>query len=83
MELGKRAKQFQTLLESRGFPFKVQELPASTRTAQDAANALGCKIDQIVKSLVFRTAVSSKPLLVLACGSNRVNAPSPRKNPPA
>jgi prolyl-tRNA editing enzyme YbaK/EbsC (Cys-tRNA(Pro) deacylase) len=51
----------------------VVELPASTRTAQDAAAAVGCTVGQIVKSLVFRGAQTNKPLLVVASGSNRVD----------
>lgn len=37
----------------RGLQIAVQRFPAGTRTAQDAANAVGCQIAQIVKSLVF------------------------------
>ena len=50
----------------------VQTFPAGTRTAQDAAAAVGCAVGQIVKSLIFRTA-SGDPLLVIASGSNRVD----------
>jgi prolyl-tRNA editing enzyme YbaK/EbsC (Cys-tRNA(Pro) deacylase) len=56
--------------EFLGFP--VQEFPAGTRTAQDAAAAVGCEVGQICKSLVFRCA-SGAPLLVIASGSNRVD----------
>jgi 2-haloacid dehalogenase len=51
----------------------VIELPESTRTAAEAARAVGCELRQIVKSLVFQTAVSRKPVLVLASGSTRVD----------
>ena len=50
----------------------VQTFPAGTRTAQDAAAAVGCAVGQIVKSLIFKTA-SGDPLLVIASGSNRVD----------
>lgn len=72
MSISKRAQQFQDILHQRGLDLTVQELPDSTRTADDAANALGCEKAQIVKSLVFRTAVDT-PVLVLASGPNRVN----------
>lgn len=49
------------------------ELEASTRTAQDAAQVIGCEIAQIVKSLIFRTKETGKPILVLVSGVNRVN----------
>ena len=45
--------------------------PEGTRTAVDAANAAGCDVSQIVKSLVFRT--GDQPVLVLTSGSNRVD----------
>ncbi len=49
------------------------ELPTSTRTAEDAAKAIGCTVGQIIKSLVFCTKHTHKPVLVLASGINRVN----------
>jgi len=53
---------------------EVQVLADSTRTAADAAAALGCDVAQIVKSLVFRTTVTDRPVLVLASGAHRVDA---------
>ena len=50
----------------------VSTYPAGTRTAADAAAAIGCDVAQIVKSLVFRTR-SGGALLVLASGGNRVD----------
>ena len=49
----------------------VREFPADTRTAQDAAAAIGCDVAQICKSLVFRTAAG--PLLIVCSGANRVD----------
>ncbi len=54
-------------------PFKVIELSESTRTANDAASAIGCEIGQIVKFLIFKTKESHRPVLILASGPNRVN----------
>jgi prolyl-tRNA editing enzyme YbaK/EbsC (Cys-tRNA(Pro) deacylase) len=71
--LSKRARQFQALLDERGTGLTVLELPDSTRTAEDAARALGCTTAQIVKSLVFRDQVSDAPVMVLASGPNRVD----------
>ncbi len=45
----------------------------STRTAVEAAAAVGCTVAQIAKSLVFRGAHTGKPILVIASGTNRVN----------
>lgn len=50
----------------------VSTFPEGTRTAADAAAAIGCEVGQIVKSLVFRRA-SGAALLVVASGSNRVD----------
>ena len=51
---------------------RVSTFPEGTRTAGDAAAAIGCEVGQIVKSLVFRRA-SGAALLVVASGSNRVD----------
>lgn len=51
----------------------VQELPESTRTASEAAQAVGCEVAQIAKSLVFQGRESGKPYLVITSGSNRVD----------
>ena len=50
----------------------VSTFPAGTRTAADAAAAIGCDVAQIVKSLVFRKG-SGGALLVLTSGRNRVD----------
>jgi len=60
-------------LERHALDTKVVELAESTRTAQDAARAIGCEVAQIVKSLVFRGETSGQPVLVLASGANRVD----------
>ncbi len=56
-----------------GLEIQVVELPASTRTAIEAAQAVGCEVGQIVKSLIFRGAETNRPVLVLASGANRVD----------
>ena len=49
------------------------EFTESTRTAQEAADRVGCQLGQIVKSLIFKGLTSNKGLLVLTSGSNRVD----------
>lgn len=71
--LSKSAASVQAVLEKKGIKSKVIEMPASTRTAQEAADAIGCEVAQIVKSLVFRVEGTEEPLLILASGVNRVN----------
>jgi prolyl-tRNA editing enzyme YbaK/EbsC (Cys-tRNA(Pro) deacylase) len=56
-----------------GPSFTVLELEASTRTAAEAAAAIGCSVGQIAKSLVFRAPASDRPVLVVASGANRVS----------
>jgi len=72
-DLSSSAQKVQDILKERGFSSRVVELPDSTRTAREAAQAVGCRVEQIVKSLVFKGQNSNKPLLVVASGSNRVN----------
>jgi len=54
-------------------PVRVIQLPSSARTAAEAARAVGCGIDQIAKSLVFRGQKTGRPVLVIASGRNRVD----------
>jgi Cys-tRNA(Pro) deacylase len=44
----------------------IKQMPDSTRTAQDAANAIGCEVGQIVKSLIFETAHGDLVLLLVS-----------------
>jgi prolyl-tRNA editing enzyme YbaK/EbsC (Cys-tRNA(Pro) deacylase) len=73
MLLSKSAQSIQEALRNQGLETKVVELSASTRTAEEAAKAIGCEVAQIVKSLIFKTKQTHKPILVLASGVNRVN----------
>jgi prolyl-tRNA editing enzyme YbaK/EbsC (Cys-tRNA(Pro) deacylase) len=72
-ELSGSARKVQEALEMRGFSSNVVELPDSTRTAREAAQAIGCRVEQIVKSLVFKGQRTNRPILVVASGTNRVN----------
>ena len=51
-----------------GLHIEIVEFDQTTRTAADAAEAIGCEVAQIVKSLVF--AVASEPVLALVAGNN-------------
>lgn len=59
-------------LQAGGVVSQVVEFPHSTRTAADAAAAIGTTVAQIVKSLVF--VADGQPILVLTSGANRVDA---------
>ncbi|MCI0406363.1 MAG: YbaK/EbsC family protein [candidate division Zixibacteria bacterium] len=71
--LSPSAQKVQDTLHSFGFTCEVRELSATTRSAAEAAAAIGCQVAQIAKSLVFRTRTSGKPVLVIASGKNRVD----------
>lgn len=61
-------------LAAAGWPDTVREFPAGTRTAADAAAAVGCTVAQIAKSIVLRA--GDRAVLVITSGTNRVD---PRK----
>ena len=54
-----------------GHAVEVRRFPEGTRTAEDAARAVGCEVGQIVKSLVFMA--DDRPVLSLTSGANRVD----------
>lgn len=64
-------QEFQAAANARGLSVAVQELASSTRTARDAALAVGCEERQIVKSLVFL--LDASPWVVLMRGDRRVD----------
>ena len=72
-ELSSSARKVQEALNALGMTLEVVELPGSTRTAVEAAQAVGCQVGQIVKSLVFKAKRSERPILVIASGQNRVD----------
>ncbi len=67
------ARRVQEVLESQALALVVKQFPEGTRTAEDAAAAIGCRVEQIAKSLIFRGAESNRPVLVVASGGNRVD----------
>jgi prolyl-tRNA editing enzyme YbaK/EbsC (Cys-tRNA(Pro) deacylase) len=64
------AEKVQGRLRDAGLDVEVRELPDSTRTAAEAAAAIGCDVGQIVKTLVF--VVNDEPHVVLCAGDRRV-----------
>ena len=72
-ELSASAQKVQDALSALGLSLQVVELPGSTRTAVEAAQAVGCQVGQIVKSLIFKGKHSQRPILVVASGVNRVD----------
>jgi len=73
ISLSPSVQKVQDALKVLGFSIQVVELQTTTRTSADAALAVGCKVEQIAKSLVFQARISHRPILVIASGPNRVN----------
>jgi prolyl-tRNA editing enzyme YbaK/EbsC (Cys-tRNA(Pro) deacylase) len=72
-QLSSSARKVQQVLEALGLGSRVTEMSATTRSAEDAARAVGCEVGQIAKSLVFKGGSTLKAILVVASGVNRVN----------
>jgi Cys-tRNA(Pro) deacylase len=73
VSLSASAQRVQDALTRLGLILQVVELPASTHSAAEAAESIGCTVEQIAKSLIFKTKDSKAPVLVIASGVNRVN----------
>jgi prolyl-tRNA editing enzyme YbaK/EbsC (Cys-tRNA(Pro) deacylase) len=77
--LSSNAQKVQQALLAQGLPCQVVELPDSTRSAEEAARAIGAAqartvcVGQIAKSLIFAGTRSQQPVLIIASGANRVN----------
>jgi prolyl-tRNA editing enzyme YbaK/EbsC (Cys-tRNA(Pro) deacylase) len=67
------AQRVQAALDASGVTLQVRQFPASTKTSQEAAAAVGCAVAQIAKSMIFRATASDRPVLVMASGANRVD----------
>ncbi len=66
-----RVNRFESWLATTDLGVSVREFPQGTRTATDAARAVGCEVGQIVKSLVF--VAGGRPVVALVSGANRLD----------
>jgi len=64
-------RRFEAWIASSNIGVNVKEFPQGTRTAGDAARAVGCEVAQIVKSLVF--IAGGRPVVALVSGANRLD----------
>lgn len=71
--MSKSVKRVCAALEAAGVASEITEMPESTRTAAEAAMALGCTPDQIAKSVIFRGQDSDTVYLFITAGGNRVD----------
>ena len=67
------ALRVQSILTNSGIQTQVVEFEQSTHTSAEAAAAIGCTVAEIAKSILFRGRQSGAPIMVVACGSNRVS----------
>lgn len=70
---GSSVERVRAALAALGVRAEIVTLPGSARTSQEAADQVGCRVDQIAKSLVFRGRLTSRPVLVIASGAHRVD----------
>lgn len=71
--MSKSLKRVRAALNAAGLEIDIVET-ALSRTAKDAADALGCEVDQIAKSIIFRGETSGEAVLFITAGTNRVDA---------
>jgi prolyl-tRNA editing enzyme YbaK/EbsC (Cys-tRNA(Pro) deacylase) len=69
--MSESVERVRTALMKAGHADTISEFPEGTRTSQDAANAVGCTVAQIAKSIVLRA--GEQVVLVVASGPNRVD----------
>ena len=69
--MSRSIRRFEEAARERGLEIEIRRFPEGTKTAQDAARAVGCEVAQIVKSLVF--VADGRPLLALTSGANRAD----------
>ncbi len=70
--MSEAVERVRAALLAAGHEDTITEFPAGTRTAADAAAAIGCTVAQIAKSIVFRA--DQQAVVVIASGANRVDA---------
>ena len=71
--LSSAAQKVQDVLDQIGLGHRVLELSVPVKTAQQAADAVGCTVAQIAKSLIFKGVESHQAVLVITSGANRVS----------
>ena len=72
--MSKSLARVRAALAAAGIETEILEMAEGTRTAEDAARAACCEVDQIVKSIIFRGAETGHVVLFLTAGGNRVSA---------
>jgi prolyl-tRNA editing enzyme YbaK/EbsC (Cys-tRNA(Pro) deacylase) len=71
--MSKSVKRVARILDESGITAEIVEMPESTRTAEEAAQAAACELDQIAKSIVFRAETHKTAVMFVTAGGNRVD----------
>ncbi len=71
--MSKSLRRVEAALHEAGLSVQIRETDDSARTAEGAAAAVGCEVDQIAKSIIFRGEESGHVVLFLTAGGNRVD----------
>lgn len=71
--MSKSLARVRDALEAAGLGARIVEMPEGTRTAEEAARAVGCEVDRIAKSVILRGARSGEALLFVTAGGRRVD----------
>jgi prolyl-tRNA editing enzyme YbaK/EbsC (Cys-tRNA(Pro) deacylase) len=71
--MSKSLKRVRSALEAAGLPADIRDV-GQARTAQEAADSIGCHLDQIAKSIIFRAETTGEAVLFLTAGGNKVDA---------
>ena len=71
--MSKSMKRVKRALEEAGIETEIREL-GQAKTAQQAADGVGCELDQIAKSIIFAGVATGQALLFLTAGGNQVDA---------
>lgn len=71
--MSKSLKRVERALQDAGVAVEILEMAEGTRTAEDAARAAGCALDQIAKSIIFRAETHGDAVLFVTAGGNRVD----------
>jgi prolyl-tRNA editing enzyme YbaK/EbsC (Cys-tRNA(Pro) deacylase) len=71
--MSKSLKRVERALQDAGVTVEILEMAEGTHTAEDAARAAGCALDQIAKSIIFRAETHGDAVLFVTAGGNRVD----------
>ena len=72
--MSKSLKRVIAHMQDLGLASEILHVTVPTNTAQQAADVVGCQLDQIAKSVIFRGEESGTAILFLTAGGNRVDA---------